>query len=164
MPTISRWCACLSWALWLFQFCEDFIGTHTAGQQLLQHFFGLCLLCFFGSLGVCDRLFPFQRRQLFLGGLESSRFLFQVSFQSVDVCSDRSDFRCEANDRFLLLCDSRCKVGGELRFILAAFRSGHYCVPPYHNVFVFSFKSEGFISKKSNLKLSIRLAGMLNLF
>ena len=69
-----------------------------------------------------------------------------------------------SNDRFLLLCDSRCKVGGELRFILAAFRSGHYCVPPYHNVFVFSFKSEGFISKKSNLKLSIRLAGMLNLF
>ena len=37
----------------LFQFSEDFIGTHALGKQLLQNGFRFCFLCFFCSLSIC---------------------------------------------------------------------------------------------------------------
>ena len=36
----------------LFQFCEDFIGTHAFGKQLFQNGLCFCLFCFFCSLGI----------------------------------------------------------------------------------------------------------------
>lgn len=116
MPTISRWCACLSWALWLFQFCEDFIGTHTAGQQLLQHFFGLCLLCFFGSLGVCDRLFRSKEDNSFWAVLRAAVFSFRSAFRvsMFAVIEVISDVRQTIDSCFSVIRDAKSVVSFDL--------------------------------------------------
>ena len=85
----SALCLSITGFFLLFQFCEDFIGTHAFGKQLFQNGFRFCFLCFFCSLGISDRLFPFQRSQLFLGRLKSHFLLFQVSFQSADMLTEK---------------------------------------------------------------------------
>ena len=67
----------------LFQFCEDFIGTHALGKQFLQNGFRFCFLCFFGGFLISNRLLGFQLGQFLLGGFEHCLFIFQISFQRV---------------------------------------------------------------------------------
>ena len=93
----------------LFQFSEDFIGTHAFGKQLFQNGFCFCLFGFFCSFGVCLCLFCFQRCHFFFGLLQSSLLRFQISLQSVNVCGDGCDFRCECFLRGLLFRNLRCK-------------------------------------------------------
>ena len=76
----------------LFQFFEDFICAHPAGQQLFQHLFGLGFLCFFRSFLIGDSFLGFQPGQFFLDGLESRLLLFLIHFQSIDVGGDGSNF------------------------------------------------------------------------
>ena len=110
----------------LFQFCEDFIGTHAFGKQLFQNGLRFCLFCFFCSFGVCLCLLRFQHCHFFFGLLQSSLLLFQVSFQCVDVSSDGSDFSSQRSDRFLFLRDLGCVVGmGSIGTVFAAFCSGY---------------------------------------
>ena len=126
MPTISRRCACSSWAVLLFQFFEDFICGHAAGQQLFQHFFSLDFFCFFDNLCISDRLSLFQGSQFFLCRLKSNLLLFQVIFQSINVCGDGCDFRCERFLCGLLFCNLSCEISNYcFRLILATFCSGH---------------------------------------
>ena len=67
----------------LFQFCEDFIGTHAFGKQLFQNGLCFCLFCFFCSFGICLRLLCFQLDNFLVDSFQRCFLLFQVSFQSV---------------------------------------------------------------------------------
>ena len=89
-----------SWVLVLFQFCEDFVRTHPACQQPLQHCFGSSLLSFFSSLRICLCLLRFQHCHFFFGLLQSSLLLFQISLQSVNVCGDGCDLSSQGSDRY----------------------------------------------------------------
>ena len=53
-------------------------------------------------------------------------FCFQISLQSVNVCGDGCDFRCERFLCGLLFCNLRCEISSHsFRLILATFCSGH---------------------------------------
>lgn len=86
----------------LFQFFEDFIHTHAAGQQLLQH-----SLCF--------------------GLLQSSLLLFQCVLLLFNRFLDRCDLGIQRRNSLLLLYDLGCIVFGDIGFrtVFATFRSGH---------------------------------------
>ena len=114
----------------LFQFGEDFIGTHALSKQLLQNGFRFCFLCFFCSPGICLCLLCFQSGHFFFGLLQSSLFCFQISLQSVNVGSDGCDLSCEFFLCGLLLCKLRCKISSHsFGLILATFGSGHRIKP-----------------------------------
>lgn len=123
----------------LFQFCEDFIGTHAFGKQFFQNGFRFCLFRFLCSLSICLCLLRFQRYHFFFGLLQSSLLLFQFSLQRVNVGGDGCDFGSQGSNRFLLLCDLGCVVFGDIDFgtVFAAFRSGHG-----DNLFLFLFHCE----------------------
>ena len=115
----------------LFQFCEDFIGTHAFGKQLFQNGLCFCLFCFFCSFGICLRLLCFQLDNFLVDSFQRCFLLFQVSFQSVNVYGDGCDFRCERLLCGLLFCNLRCEISSHsFGLILATFCSGHRCTPP----------------------------------
>ena len=93
----------------LFQFCEDFIGTHAFGKQLFQNVLCFCLFCFFCSFGICLRLLCFQLDNFLVDSFQRCFLLFQVSFQSVNVCGDGCNLSCECFLRGLLFRNLRCK-------------------------------------------------------
>lgn len=72
----------------LFQFFQNLVRAHTAGQQLLNHTLGFSLLSFFSDLSIGLCLLCFQSCHFFFSLLQSRLLLFQVSLQSVDVCGD----------------------------------------------------------------------------
>ena len=76
----------------LFQFCEDFIGTHALGKQLFQNGLCFCLFCFFCSFSICLCLFCFQFDNFLVDGFQLCFLGFQVSFQCIDIRSDGCDF------------------------------------------------------------------------
>ena len=110
----------------LFQFCEDFIGTHAFGKQLFQNGLCFCLFCFFCSFGIRLRLLCFQFDNFLVDSFQRCFLLFQVSFQSVNVYGDGCDFRCECFLRGLLFRNLRCKISSHsFGLVLATFCSGH---------------------------------------
>ena len=110
----------------LFQFCENFIGTHALGKQLFQNGLCFCLFCFFRSFGICLCFLCFQSGHFFFGFLQSSLLLFQISLQSVNVCGDGCNLSRECFLFGLLLCNLRCKISSySFGLILATFGTGH---------------------------------------
>lgn len=71
IATFKKKCELLEFSLStrpiLFQFFEDFVRTHAAGQQLLQHSLCFGLLSFFSGLSICLCLLRFQRCHFFFG-------------------------------------------------------------------------------------------------
>ena len=89
----------------LFQFSEDFIGTHTLGKQFLQNGFRFCFLCFFCSLSICLCLLCFQGCYFFFGLLQSRLLLFQSVLLLFNRFLDGCDLGVQRRNRLLLLCD-----------------------------------------------------------
>lgn len=77
----------------LFQFCEDFIGTHAFGKQLFQNGFRFCLFRFFCSFGIfplCHRiffrLFPILSLNVHATTAENGTIMITFSIHSVVSC------------------------------------------------------------------------------
>ena len=106
----------------LFQFFQNLVRTHAAGQQLLQHSLCFSLLRFFSGLSICLCLLRFQGCHFFFGLLQSSLLLFQISFQSINVGGDGCDLSSQRSDIFPLLCDLGCVIG------IGSFGDGFCCL------------------------------------
>ena len=89
----------------LFQFFEDFIRTHAAGQQLLQHSLCFGLLRLFSGLSICLCLLRFQGCHFFFGLLQSSLLLFQCVLLLFNRFLDGCDLGIQRRNSLLLLCD-----------------------------------------------------------
>ena len=124
----------------LFQLLKNFVGAHTAGEELFQHILGFGLLgCLGGFLGGSG-LSGFQLGYFFVELLDRGLFGFQVGVQRLDVGlqlfdagSHFQDLSFHGGFLFLLCCDLCGEVGGHfsgLDFILASFGSGHGGIPP----------------------------------
>lgn len=110
----------------LFQFSEDFIGTHALGKQFFQNGFRFCFLCFFCSLSICLCLLCFQGCYFFFGLLQSRLLLFQSVLLLFNRFLDGCDLGVQRRNSLLLLRNLRCVVVGGIDFgtVFAAFRSG----------------------------------------
>ncbi len=105
----------------LFQFCEDFIGTHAFGKQLFQNRFCFCFFASSAALASAFAFFASSVATSFSAFFRAIFLLFQISLQSVNVCGDGCDFRCERFLCGLLFCNLRCEISGHsFGLILAA--------------------------------------------
>ena len=77
---------------------------------------GLGLLCFFSGLGICFRLFCFQRGQLFFSFLQQYLLLFQCILLLFNRFLNGCDLSIQGRNRLLLLCDLGCVVFGDIGF------------------------------------------------
>jgi len=113
---------------YLFQLFENLICRHTRCQQLLQHSFGLDLLCGFRCFGFSVLFLTLQLHQFFVQFFERGLLGFQVCFQSINVRSDRCNFSGSGFLCSLLLSELCSKINGcfyGLRLVLASFGTGH---------------------------------------
>ena len=98
----------------LLEFCKDFLSRHTAGQQLLQHIFCFAFLCFFHCLCFGGSFFVFGFSKFLGGGFQFCFLGFQLRFQIIEICSQRSNLRF---DFFLfsgLFCNDGCIINAGL--------------------------------------------------
>ena len=74
------------------QLCEDIVCTHAACQQLFQHVLRFGFLCGFRCFGFSFDLFSLDSGDFLIDRFQRYLLGFQVSFQSVDIRSDRCNF------------------------------------------------------------------------
>ena len=75
-----------------FQLCEDIVCAHTTGQQLFQHVLCFGFLCRFCCFGFSFDLFDFDSGDFLVDSFQRCLLGFQVSFQRIDVRSNRCNF------------------------------------------------------------------------
>ena len=94
------------------QLCKDLVCAHAACQQLFQHLLRFSFLCGFRCFGFSLDPFGFDSGDFLVDRFQFGFLGFQVSFQCIDISSDRCNFSGNGFLCSLLFSDLCSKVNG----------------------------------------------------